>query len=393
MSRRIPVDRSFASAAPYGLLSAEGEIFLAPGGLMVGWDVRSDDYESTSRAEVDAACEQLAAAYQHLGDGDLTHMIFHRVPAPHYPPREFPARAAALIDDERRAAFEAGRYWHTLVRCYLTHVPEPEIRSRLAASLFSGPAPLGRTAWRAIVDQFHERMLSFEDALAGALRVKRLSSAEMFQDLHLCLTGLDHPFALPTEPVHLNEVLADQTFYGGLEPAVGELYLRPVSIDAYPSETIPQMLGLILSHPGRLMLSVRFICMDSYTAQRQLRLARGHWARSMLGPLDMVLEAMNVPRRRVNQDAEEMHRDSSEAIAAASAGTPFGFCTVTAVVIDEDIQRANLRARTLVRSLRNSGLGARVEDANAVEAIKGTWPGVGWHNVRRPLLTPAISLI
>lgn len=191
---------------------------------------------------------------------------------------------------------------------------------------------------------------------------------------------------MPSEPVHLNEILTDQTFYGGLEPAVGELHLRPVSIDAYPSETIPQMLGLILSHPGRLMLSVRFVCMDSYTAQRQLQLARGHWARSMLGLLDMVLEAMNVPRRRINHDAEEMHRDSTEAIAAASAGTPFGFCTVTAVVIDEDAERANLRARTLVRALRNSGLGARIEDANAVEAIKGAWPGVGWHNVRRPLL-------
>jgi hypothetical protein len=38
----------------------------------------------------------------------------------------------------------------------------------------------------------------------------------------------------------------------------------------------------------------------------------------------------NVPRRRVNQDAEEVNRDSSDAIAAASAGTPFGFCAVTA---------------------------------------------------------------
>lgn len=386
MKPKLPVDRSFASAVPYGLFSGEGEVFLAPGGLMVGWDVRGDDYESASRAEIDAACERLAAAYQHLGDGDLTHMIFHRLPAPHYPRRHFPARAAALIDDERRAAFEAGRYWQTLARCYLTHVPEPEIRSRFAASLFSGPAPLGRTAWRTIVEQFHERTRSFEDGLVGAMRARRMTSSEMFHDLHLCLTGLDHPFALPTEPVHLNEILTDQTFYGGLEPAVGELHLRPVSIDAYPSETIPQMLGLILSHLGRLMLSVRFICMDSYTAQRQLRLARGHWARSMLGLLDMVLEAMNAPRRRVNQDAEEMHRDSSEAIGAASSGTPFGFCTVTAIVIDEDDERANLRARSLVRALRNSGLGARVEDANAVEAIKGAWPGVGWHNVRRPLL-------
>jgi type IV secretion system protein TrbE len=208
----------------------------------------------------------------------------------------------------------------------------------------------------------------------------------MFQDLHLCTTGLDHPMSLPAVPVHLNEVLADQTFYGGLEPSVGELHLRPISIDAYPSETLPQMLSLILSHPGRLMLSIRFICMDGYTAQRQLRLARGHWARSMMGLLDMVLEAMNVPRRRVNQDAEEMYRDSSEAIAAASGGAAFGFCSVIVTVIDKNSERANLRRRTIVRALRNLGIGARSEDANAVEAIKCSWPAVGWHNVRRPML-------
>jgi hypothetical protein len=128
MRSKLPVDRSFADALPYGLFCGEGELFLIPGGLMVGWEIRGDDYESASRAQIDGACDQLAAAYAHLGDGDLTHMIFQRIPVPHYPQRHFPTRAARLIDDERRDAFEAGRYWKTLARFYLTHVPEPEIR-------------------------------------------------------------------------------------------------------------------------------------------------------------------------------------------------------------------------------------------------------------------------
>ena len=377
---------SFADMAPYALFADEGECFLQQGALMLGYGFEADDLEAASPEEIEAKCERIAAAYGRLGDNDMTHAIFHRLPAPHYPVRRFPARAAALIDGERRAAFEAGRYWRTVSRLYLTHVPEPELRSSVQAAAFSGAGALGRSRWRAVIEQFRERARGFEDTLSGALRIRRLTSAEMFHHLHLCLTGLEHPMPLPAVPVHLNEALADQPFYGGLEPAVGELHLRPISIDAYPSETTPQMLSLILAHPGRLMLSVRFIALDGYTAQRQLRLSRGHWARMRLGLLDMVLEAMNVPRRHVNQDAEEMCADASDAIGAASAGTPFGFCSVAVIVGDEERERADLRRREIVRSLRNAGVGARPEDANAVETIQGAWPGVGWHNVRRPLL-------
>jgi type IV secretory pathway VirB4 component len=372
--------------APYALFSGEGECFLRQGALMLGYGLEADDLEAAAAEEIESRCERIGAAYGRLGDNDMTHAVFHRLPAPHYPVRRFPARAAALVDGERRGAFEAGRYWRTVSRLYLTHVPEPELRSSIQAAAFSSAGALGRSRWRAVIGQFHERARGFEDALSGALRLRRLTSAEMFHDLHLCLTGLEHPMPLPAVPVHLNEALADQTFYGGLEPAVGELHLRPIGIDAYPSETTPQMLSLLLAHPGRLMLSVRFIALDAYTAQRQLRLTRGHWARMRLGLLDMVLEAMNVPRRRVNQDAEEMCADASDAIGAAAAGTPFGFCSVTAIVIDEERERADIRRRELVRALRNGGIGARAEDANAVEAIQGAWPGVGWHNVRRPLL-------
>ena len=40
-----------------------------------------------------------------------------------------------------------------------------------------------------------------------------------------------------------------------------------------------------------------------------------------------------------------------------------------------------------MRRLQNAGIGARVEDVNAVEAIKGSQPGNGWADVSRPLVS------
>lgn len=67
----------------------------------------------------------------------------------------------------------------------------------------------------------------------------------------------------------------------------------------------------------------------------------------------------------------------------------FGWATITAVVYDHDADRADLRARDLVRDCHSIGIMARIEDLNAAEAIEATWPANGMSNVRRPLITGA----
>jgi len=98
------IDHSLADLAQVGGFSAEGEAFLKPGGLMVAWEIRHDDFESLSAEEVDAICERFEGALGQLGDMDMLHVVHHRLPAPNYPQRESPTRAAALADAERRSA-------------------------------------------------------------------------------------------------------------------------------------------------------------------------------------------------------------------------------------------------------------------------------------------------
>ncbi len=381
-------DHSLSDMVQVGAFAGEGEGFLKPGGLAVAYDLRHDDFESLAPEEIDAICERFEQALGLLGDNDLVHIVHHRLPAPGLQVREFPTRAAGLVDAERRAAFGSERYWLIRSRLYWSHYFPPETKTRLSAAFFASDGTAGGPAsWQHEIERFRERAKAFADALSGVARVRRLTSAELFHDVHLCLTGLEHPIALPSVPVHIDEVLADQTFFGGLYPRVGQLHIRPVAINAYPAETLPELLWFVLNEPGRLRFTLRWIPLDSLTTQRHGNQVRGQWARRRHGLLHIILAAMNVPRTRTNRHAEDMVEDAEELIARAAAGAPYGFLTVRVLIYDEDPVRANLRAREFVRRLQNAGIGARVEDVNAVETIKGSQPGNGWADVSRPLMS------
>ena len=386
--RRSPVDNSLGAILPYGHFSNDGEIYLRGRGLLVGYEMHGLSLEASSKQEVSAAAQRLSSALGHLGTNDMLHAIFHRLPATRYPERHFPSRAARLIDAERRQQFEAENYWCTRSRLYLTHQDESALQGHFKTAFFSSSQAISRPSWELKRERSQQRLKNFEDALSGTLGLCRLSSAEMFRDLILCVTGRDYPAVPPAGKVRLNEIISGERWYGGVAPWVGELHLRPVCITAYPAETVLQMLAVLLRHPGRMTLSVRFICQDAHDTQEQLQLERTFWVRAQLGSLtDILARALNIPRRRtINQDAEKQIAEVDGAIAAAAGGLPFGWCTITAIVKDTDPDRAYLRARDLIKDLNAIGLGARVEDANAAEAIMGSWPGDGWSNVRRPLI-------
>lgn len=95
---------------------------------------------------------------------------------------------------KRRAAFGNERYWVTNSRIYLSHYFPAEVKARLSSAFFTGGAQ-GASSWHYEIERFRERVRAFGDSLSGVARVQRLESAGMFHDLHLCLTGLEHPLA------------------------------------------------------------------------------------------------------------------------------------------------------------------------------------------------------
>jgi hypothetical protein len=279
----MKIDNSLASHLPYGSFTPEGEMYLRGRGLMAGFEFRGLPLESSRQTDLDAAVSRLIEAQRHLGTNHMLQAQFERLPHLDYPERAFSSAAARLIDEERHQQFEAENYWRRLGRLYITMQLESPGRSRVRSAMF------GSGSWDAnlsvVLAGFRERLAKFQDALGGTIELRKLTPEETFRDLILSVTGRDFPATVPNGPVRLNEIIASERFYGGVAPWVGELHLRPVCITGYPAATMPQMLGVLLRHPGLLTVSARFITLDPVDIQDQLKLEKIFWVREAQGSI------------------------------------------------------------------------------------------------------------
>src|SRR5439155_300552 len=155
-----------------------------------------------------------------------------------------------------------------------------------------------------------------------------------------------------------------------------------------PLESAPEMLGFLNRLPVEFRWSNRFIFLDPGDAERALKVYRRNWFQKRHGLVGLLKESFNFGTATfANRDAVAMAEDADEAVAEASANAVrFGYYTCTLLLFDRDRAVLEATAREVLKQLQHHGFGARIEEANALEAWLGSLPGHGYQNVRRPML-------
>ena len=199
-----------------------------------------------------------------------------------------------------------------------------------------------------------------------------------------CISGVDHPFALPEIPCYLNEILACEDFYGGVEPRIGRKHLRIIALDGFPRMSSPGILRELDQLPIEYRWNTRALLIDPEEARGMLDKHRKKWRSKIRGWKDQILKTQN---GAVDLHAQEMAADAEGAMSVAAAGD-VQFCQYSANIIclDDDLDRLYESSRLVMKTVQNLGFSCRIEDINAVEAWRGSLPGDGYCNVRRVLL-------
>jgi type IV secretion/conjugal transfer VirB4 family ATPase len=398
--RREP--RGVADLLGWLHLVGPGTVLQKNGSFLAGFGYRGLDLAAATAAELDALAAQLNDALLPYGDGWMFHVDFRRRPALGYaPPGAFPDPVTALLDEERRTAYESSAS-HFVSESFLcaTYLPPRELYSRLAGLFVHGQAA-GDRAWSELHRAFESEMAQLERRLSTHLKVARLGSDEMLTHLHGCLTGLDHPVKAPTGGAYLDALLADQPLAGGWTPQVGALAVRLVAVHGFPHESFSGVLDFLGGLGFSFRASHRVIPLSQASAARRIARTRLGWFKKRRGAASWLREltgggadrAPSAARERddelfLDQDAGAMARDAAAA-AAENASGRVRFCLYTPVVLvaDRDPARADQNAAEVVKALNDRGFTARVEDVNALEALRGSLPGHGWANLRRPLVS------
>jgi type IV secretion system protein VirB4 len=396
------VPGGIADLLNWAFLVDEGIVLQKDGSLLAAWSYHSPDLSAATSEELHQLARHVNDALLPLTDAWMFHVDAIRRPAAPYSESQFPSAITALLDAERRAAYDGqGQHFETEYVFTVTHLPSADVFARMERWFMRG-SDARNVDWSHLLTTFTDALRNLEQRLSAMLTLERLTSEALLTHLHHCLTGLDHTVRTPPHGAYLNSVLSDQDVVGGFEPRVGTLSVRTIAIQGFPhASQIGQLEGLT-SLPMRYRWSTRLLPISQRTAatfikRHQLtwfkkRKGAGAWLREMTTSqaYQQAHPAHADDEAFLDHDAQRMVRDAGDAFATnASGAVRFCFTTQVIVVMEQTPVQADAVAQDIVKALHHTGFSARIETVNAFDAFLGTLPGHGTPNVRRPLLSTA----
>jgi type IV secretion/conjugal transfer VirB4 family ATPase len=378
---------------PWVALIGPGLVLNKDGSFQKTLAFRGPDLASSTDAGLVATRAQLNNALRRLGSRWCLHIEALRAGSQDYPTSAFPDPISALVDDERRAAFEAEES-HFESRYFLTftYLP-PEEAIATAESLLLENAPSGRGAegmYRAALGGFLATTRQIADILAAIMpEVRELDDDETLTYLHGCISTKRHYVKTPDTPAYLDAFLCDDDFQGGLFPRLGGQYVRTISVRAYPTSSSPGLLDRLNELGVAYRWTCRFMPLDKEDARKAVTLVRKRWFAKRKGVMALIKEAVTrEPSVLEDPDAAAKASDADAALAILGGDyASIGYYTPTITLMGSDPDRLADRVREVESAINRAGFVCKVEDVNAVEAWLGSIPGQAYADLRRPLVS------
>ena len=393
--------KGMADLLNYAAVIADGVVLGKDGSLLAGWYYQGDDVDSQSPDELNALSARVNAALVKLGSGWMIQVDAVRLSTDAYPLPEaaFQEQVAQKIDDERRTWFtRGGTQFDTAYVLLVTYQPPRSSESFMFDLLINDPAARkGKDLTDRHLAHFEHVLSALESDLSSVLRLRRIKSSQyvdpqgrthtldrLLQYINFAVTGINHPVHLPPCPMYIDSLLSWQDLKGGLSPRIGDKYIAVVALDGLPHESHPTILSGLDQYGGEFRWHTRFIAMDHQEALSHLNSYRRKWQQKARGFVDQILQTN---KGAIDQNAVSMVGEMDAAIATAESGLAgFGYYTSVIVLLDEDLDLLQTRAKAVTRFVQDLGFTCRLEGINALEAWLGSLPSHGVQNVRRPLL-------
>jgi type IV secretion system protein VirB4 len=387
LARTIP-DGFAEVLLPFGLVAPD-ILMQRDGSFIKAWKYQGPDLQLETEAKMASLSERLNSVIR-LGAGWMIHFHVFRFPAsPYRKSNNFPDPIAALIEEERAAQAEKiGARLETEFFASLTYLPPT--KSEYATEKFLYGA--GDDAAAKSLATFQATTERFENVFGEIFHAERLGSrTEMrrgreirFNDLlayyRRCLTHVKAPFVEPEFPVYLNDILGRDVTTGE-RPRVGEQRIAVVSIDGFPSKSIPSILVNLDSLGFPYRWSTRAILLSREQGGKVFERLYKEYHAAQTSTADK----LGMGDGMVDTDAVERTVEAQSARANVRSGN-VQTCIYNGdiVILHENADELRRMAREAMKCIElEEGFSSRLETVNTMEGWLGTLPGDGYSNIRR----------
>lgn len=379
-----------ADHLPWAALAAEGVVLNKDGSFQRTLAFRGPDLESATEAELVSVAARANNVLKRFGTGWALFFEAERCAVLGYPDSDFPDAASWLVDRERRAGFLAeGQHYESRYYLTLVWLPPADNQDAAGRSLVERGEAGKERDWRGALAGFIAETDRALDLLDGFMsEVRALDSAETLTWLHGIVSDRVHPVAVPEVPMYLDGLLADTPLTGGLEPRLGDLHLRTVTVTGFPNLSRPGILDALNHQDFGYRWVTRFIALDKTDAIKTLTSLRRQWFNKRKSVTSMLREVLyNQPTQLLDSDADNKVTDADLALQELGGDhVAFGYLTTTITVADADRDRVEEKVRAVERIVNGLGFTTIRERVNAVEAWLSSLPGQVYANVRQPLV-------
>lgn len=375
---------------PWAGLVAPGVVLNKDGSFQRTARFRGPDLDSATQGELVATSARLNNALRRLGSGWALFVEAERREAADYPESSFPEPLSWLVDEERRASFEEdASHFESIYHLSLLYLPPEESRARAGRLLYENQKTEG-VDWRERLTTFVSETERFFGLLEGVMpEIRWLDDSQTLTYLHACISTRRHAVAVPEVSMHLDTLLADEPLTGGLEPMLGGLHLRVLTVRGFPTSTWPGLLDDLNRLGFAYRWSTRFICLDKAEAEKELSRLRRQWfvkRKNIVALLRETIFQQESPL--VDTDASNKASDADAALQELGGDqVAFGYVTATVTVLDADANTADEKLRQVERAIQGRGFVTIPETLNAVDAWLSSIPGHAYANVRQPIVS------
>jgi type IV secretion system protein TrbE len=386
---RSRADR-LADHLPWAALAAPGVVLNKDGSFQRTLRLRGPDLESATEAELVSACARANNVLRRFGSGWALHIEAERREAAAYPTSTFPDPASWLVDEERRASFEAaGTHYESYTYLTLTFLPPPDQTDSAGRALVERSDERRGRDWHQALAAFVAETDRALDLFSGFMpEVRALDDSETLTYLHGTISTQVHRVAVPETPMYLDGLLADTPLTGGLEPMLGDQHLRTLTVLGFPNLSRPGILDALNHQDFGYRWVTRFIALDKTEATKALTRLRRQWFNKRKSVTALLREVIyNQPVQLMDSDADNKTVDADLALQALGGDhVAFGYLTTTITVMDTDRARVEDKVRAVERIVNGLGFTCIREGMNALEAWLSSLPGHVYANVRTPLV-------